>query len=134
MKRVALLAVFAVAACGALGAQAHTLSLSYKAGDSFKYHFHATSKQTAEMQSMSIPITFDMTADETVKVRSVDGAGVADLTITLANLVVKTITSGITNTTSGMQESSAEVRIRPDGTLVSVDGNDITGGGPLAAV
>lgn len=134
MKRLALLAVLALAGCGSLGVQAHTLSLAYKAGDTFKYHFHATSKQTAEMQGMSIPITLDMTADESVKVKSVDSAGVADLAISLGNLSVKTVTGGVTNTTSGMQENTVEVKLRPDGTLVSVDGNEITQGGPLAAV
>jgi hypothetical protein len=134
MKHLALLALLALAACGSLGVQAHTLTLAYKAGDTFKYHFHVTSKQTAQMQAMSIPITLDMTADETVKVKSVDSAGVADLAISLGNLSVKTVTGGVTNTTSGMQENTVEIKIRPDGTLVGVDGNEITQGGPLAAV
>jgi hypothetical protein len=135
MKRVALLAVMlAVAACGSFGVQAHTLSLAYKAGDTYKYKFHATSKQTASMTGMSIPITLDMTANESVSVKSVDAGGVADLSITLSNLSVKTVTGGVTNTTTGVPSSSTDVKVRSDGTVVSVDGKDVTGGNPLSAL
>ncbi|HKW59638.1 MAG TPA: hypothetical protein VJR46_07775 [Candidatus Dormibacteraeota bacterium] len=134
MKRVALLVVFLVAACASLGSQAHTLSLAYKAGDTYKYRFHATSKQTASMSGMSIPITFDMTANETLTVKSVDSSGVADLTISLGDLTVKTVTGGVTNTTTGIPSNSTDVKVRSDGTIVSVDGHDVTGGNPLAAL
>lgn len=135
MKRVALLAVvFAVAACGSFGAQSHTLSLAYKAGDTYKYRFHATSRQTAALTGFSIPITLDMTANESVTVKSVDSSGVADLTVTLGDLSIKTTTAGVTNTTTGMAPESTDVKVRTDGTVVSVDGKDVTGGNPLAAL
>lgn len=135
MKRVALLAlVLAVAACGSFGAQAHTLSLGYKAGDTYKYRFHATSKQTAGMGGMAIPVTLDLTANETASVKSVDSSGVADLTITLSDLAIKTVTAGITNTTTGIPANSTGVKVRADGTVVSVDGKDLTAGNPLAAL
>jgi hypothetical protein len=134
MKWVALLAVLVVTACGPIGAQAHTLSLGFKAGDTYKYRLHATSKQTANMQGMSIPITVDMTANESLAVKSVDSTGVADLTLAISDLTMKTVTGGVTNTTSGMSPESIDVRVKPDGTVVSVDGKDVTGGNPLAAL
>jgi hypothetical protein len=134
MKRFALLGFVLLAACGSLGAQSHTLSLAYKAGDTYKYKFHATSKQTASMSGMSIPITFEMSANETVKVNSVDTSGVADLTISLGDLSVKTVMGGVTNTTTGLPNNSVDVKIRRDGTVASVDGNELAGANPLAAL
>jgi hypothetical protein len=135
MKGVVLLAmVLALAACGSFGVQAHTLSLGYKAGDTYKYKLHATSKQTASLSGMAIPITVDMTANESVNVKSVDSSGVADLTITLSDLSIKTVTAGVTNTTTGVPSNSTDVKVRSDGTVVSVDGKDVTAGNPLNAV
>jgi hypothetical protein len=134
MKWLALLAVLVLAACGSIGAQAHTLSLAYKAGDTYKYKFHATSKQTAGMSGISIPISLDMTAAESVTVKSVDSSSVADLSISLSDFTMKTVTGGVTNTTTGLPMSSIEVKIRPDGTVVSVDGNAITAGNGLESL
>jgi hypothetical protein len=122
------------AACGSFGVQAHTLSLAYKAGDTFNYKFHATSKQDAGMGGMSIPITLDMTARESVSVKSVDSGGVADLSITLSDLSIKTVAGGVTNTTTGVPSSATDVKVRADGTVVSVDGKEATGGNPLSAL
>jgi len=134
MKRVALLAAFLVAACGSFGvAQPHTISLAYKAGDAYKYRFHATSKQIANMTGMSVPIQLDTSANETVTVKSVDSSGTADLTITLSDLTLKSVTGGITNTTTGIPSSSVDVKIKSDGTIVSIDGNSTAAGSPLAA-
>ena len=134
MKRVALLAAFFVAACGSFGvAQPHTLSLAYKAGDTYKYKFHATSKQTANMTGMSVPIQLETSANETVTVKSVDSSGTADLTITLSDLTLKSVTAGITNTTTGMPSNSVDVKIKADGTVLSVDGNSMMAGSPIAA-
>lgn len=132
MKWLALLAVFAVAACGSIGAQAHTLSLGFKAGDTYKYKFHATSKQTASMTGMTMPIEIDTTATETVKVKSVD-AGVADLTITLGDFTLKTVAGGVTNTTTGLPSNSIELKVNSDGTVRSLNGDTMMSGSPLAA-
>jgi len=134
MKRFALLAAFLVAACGSFGvAQPHPLSLAYKAGDTYKYKFHATTKQTANMTGMSVPIQLDTSANETVTVKSVDSSGTADLTITLSDLTLKSVTGGITNTTTGIPSNSVDVKIKADGTVVSIDGSSMTAGSPLAA-
>jgi len=135
MRRVAVLVLFFVAACGSFGAaQPHTLSLAYKAGDTYKYKFHSTSKQTAGTGGMTIPVSVDTSANETVAVKSVDSSGVADLSITLSDFSLKTVAAGVTNTTTGLPANSVEVKIRPDGTLVSVNGNDLMAGSPIAAL
>lgn len=129
-----LLAVCVVAGCGSFGApQAHTLSLGFKAGDSYKYKFHATSKQTVGMSTMSMPVEVDMSATEAVKVNSVDSSGVADLTLTLSDFTLKSVSAGVTNTTTGLPMNTVDVKLRADGTVVGLNGSDMTTGSPLGA-
>src|SRR6266516_6831601 len=117
MKRLALVAVVLLAGCGSFGAPTpHTLSLVYKAGDTYKYKFHATSKQTASISGMTVPIEIDTTAKETVTVKSVDASGVADLSIALSDFSLKTVAGGVTNTTTGLPSSEVDVKIHGDGT------------------
>ena len=136
MKRSVLPAVLllVLAACGSFGAQAHTISLAYKAGDSYVYKFHATSKQVASVGGTSVPIDLETSAKETVTVKSVDSSGTADLAITLSDMTLKTVTAGFTNTTTGMPSNSVDVKVRADGTVVSVDGNSMIGASPFAAL
>jgi hypothetical protein len=134
MRWLALMAVLAVAACGSIGAQAHTLSLGFKAGDAYKYKLHLTSKQTASMTGMSIPITLDIAASESVKVKSVDSSGVADLTLTLSGYTMKETTGGVTNTTTGIPDESLDIEVRADGTLVSINGVNVSGRNMLSAL
>jgi hypothetical protein len=136
VKRLALLAVLVVAGCGSLGApQAHTLSLGFKAGDTYNYKFHATSKQTVGMSTISMPIEVDITATESVKVNSVDSSGVADLTITLGNFTLKSVSGGVTNTTTGnLPTNTIDVKLRADGTIVGLNGNDTMTGSPIGAL
>lgn len=134
MKRLAVLAFFLVAGCGPIGvAQAHVLALGFKAGDTYRYKFHSTSQQTAGIGGTTIPIELDTTANETVKVNSVDSSGVADLTLALSDYTLKTVSAGITNTTTGVNPKSIEIKIRADGTVVSIDGSTVASGSPLAA-
>ena len=130
MKRFALAAflVFVVGACGSFGSsQPHTLSLAFKAADTYKYKFHATSKQTAAMAGMSIPLAIDVTAGETVTVKSVDSAGTADVTISFSGFTTKTSMGGVTNTTTGGSTHSVDVQIRNDGTVVAINGEAMRG-------
>ena len=134
MKRLALLAFFLVSACGTIGTvQAHTISLAFKPGDTYMYKYAATSKQTAGVNGMSVPVDLSTSADEAVTVKSVDSAGVADLTIALSNFSLKTVAAGVTNTTTGTPTSSVGVKVRPDGTVVAVDGSSVTASSPLEA-
>ena len=136
MKRLALIAVsvFVLAGCGAFGAaRAHTLSLAYKAGDTYKYKLHASSKQTVTTSEISFPLNFDISADESIKVKSVDSSGTADLAITLSNLTMKSTMGGVSNTTTGVPAQTINVQVGADGRLVSVEGNQLPGGTPMQA-
>ena len=130
MKRLALLALFAFA-CGAVPAQAQTLSLGYHSGDTYKYSFHSTTKQTMGASGMTVPADIEMSATETVKVKSVDSSGTADLAITLGNFNVKSTTGGVTNTTTGIPETTLDVSVAADGRVLSMDGHQFAGADPF---
>jgi hypothetical protein len=135
MKRLACLAFVLVAGCGSLGtSQPHTLSLAYKPGDTYKYRFHSTTKQTATMTAMAVPVNVDTTADESVTVKGVTASGDAQLAVTLSNLTVKTSMGGITNTTTGTPSTTVDVELAPDGRLVTVAGNQAAASSPLLAI
>src|SRR5947208_7684212 len=92
-------AFFVVAACGSIGGpQAHTISLAYKTGESYKYTLHAVLSYTIGAEGFSIPFNLDLTGKETIAVNSVDSRVTADLTYELTDLTVKTTNHG-TNTT-----------------------------------
>jgi hypothetical protein len=131
MKRLSLLALFAFA-CGALPAQAQTLSLGYHSGDTFKYSFHSTTKQTIVAGGVTLPADIEMTATETVKIKSVDSSGTADLAITLSSFTVKSSTAGVTGPTSaGVPDTTLDVSVAADGRVLSMDGHQFAGADPF---
>jgi hypothetical protein len=123
-----------IAACGsANAAQTQTLLLAFKATDTYKYALHSTTKETVVMGVMTIPVSADISGDETVTVKSVDASGTADLSVTLANLTIKTVTgSGVTNTTT-LPSQTSEVKIASDGRPMSSNGTPISTGNAFAA-
>jgi hypothetical protein len=134
VKRLALLALLAVAGCGSFTAgQPHTLSLAYRAGDTYRYRFHSSTKQTIKWSGQTLPSDIDITANEAVKVNSVDAFGTADVTITFSEYTLKSVAGGVTNTTSGLPANTTEIKIAADGTVVSVDGSQASAADPLAA-
>jgi hypothetical protein len=130
MKRLILVALFAFG-CGAVPAQAQTLSLGYHSGDTFKYSFHSTTKQTMGASGMTVPADIEMTATETVKVKSVDSSGTADLAIALSSFNVKSTTAGVTNTTTGIPDTTLSVSVAADGRVLSMDGHQFAGADPF---
>ena len=92
IRRIALLGFFLIAACGSVGVgnQAHAITLAYKAGDTYKYQFHAALDYTVGIQSMTIPVKVDLSANEKLTVKSVDSSGTADLTADLSNMKITT--------------------------------------------
>jgi hypothetical protein len=129
MRRLALLAFLLVAACGSIGAaQAHTLALAYKTGDTYKYNLHAVFKYTIGAEGMSVPLDMDITAAEKMTVKSVDSSGTADVTASVSNLTMKMTMSGTTNTTTTTTSADVEMKIAPDGRIVSVNGNALGSG------
>lgn len=136
MKRLGLLAILLLAACGSFGAQAHTVSLAYKAGDTYKYALHIVMKYTIAASGMSIPFNLDMSAKEAVAVKSVASDGTADLAITVTDISVKASANGTTNTTTTTTPQSLEMKIAKDGRIVSINGTafDSTSFGGVAGV
>ena len=124
MRRLALLVLFFVAACGSIGAQAQTVSLAYKAGDTYKYGFHAVLKYTIAASGMSIPLDMDLSAKETVTVKSVDSDGTADMSVSISNLSMKMSLNGTTNTTTTPNTAATiDMKVAKDGRVVSVNGS-----------
>jgi hypothetical protein len=132
VRRLVLIAFLAIS-CGAVPAQARTLSLAFHSGDTYRYSFHSTTKQTIVAGGMTLPTDIELTAAETVKVNSVDSSGVADLTLTVSNFAIKGTTGGVTNTTSGMPAMTTDVKVAADGRIVSMDGNQLAAGNPFLA-
>lgn len=132
MRRLALVALLTLA-CGALPAHAQTLSLAYKTGDTFKYAYHSTTRQTINTAGVTIPTNLDISTAESVTVKSVDSSGTADLSIALTNFTIKSTTSGVTNTTTGLAPSTIDVTVAADGRIVGIDGNPYAGTNPFLA-
>lgn len=130
MKRLTVLAPFAFA-CGAVPAQAQTLSLGYHSGGAYKYSFHSTTKQTLGTSGMTVPAGIEISATETVKVKSVDSSGTAELGITLGNFNVKSTTAGVTNITTGVPDTTLDVSVAADGRVLNMDGNQFAGANPF---
>lgn len=125
MKKLAVAGMFLVAACGSANTvSAHTISLAYKAGDSYKYSVHLVFNYTVGIQSvgMTVPLDIDLSAKETIKVNSVDSSGVADVTITMTDLTTKTSVNGTTTTTT-TASSTLNLKIGADGRVISVNGS-----------
>jgi hypothetical protein len=130
MKRLILVVLFA-SACGAVPAHAQALSLGYHSGDTFKYSFHSTTKQTLATSGMTVPADIETSATETVKVNSVDSSGTADLAITLGNYNVKSATAGVTNTTTGIPDTTLDVTVAADGRVLSMNGHQFASADPF---
>lgn len=126
VRRLALVALFAVA-CGAVPAHAQSLALAYRSGDTYKYTLHLTANQAVDAGATTVPLTFDLTAGETVTVKSVDSGGNADLSIGLTNLTIKSSANGVTNTTTGMPSPTIDIKIAADGRILSVNGSSLGG-------
>lgn len=128
MKRIALVGFFLIAACGSatIGNQAHAITLSYKAGDTYKYQFHAVVDDTFAIQTMTIPVKADVSATEKITVKSVDSSGTADLSVNLSNLKVTTTSNGTTNTTTNNESENIEMKVASDGRVISLNGSALT--------
>ncbi len=123
MKRLALLGVLLVAACGSIGVQAQSISLAYKAGDTYKDGFHLVMKYTIGASGMSIPLNIDLSAKETVTVKSVDSSGTADMSVDISEISVKTSMNGTDNTTTTKTGATIEMKVAKDGQVLSVNGS-----------
>lgn len=123
MKRAALLASFLIASCGTFGAQAQSISLAYKTGDTARYSFHLVMKYTIAASGMSIPLDMDLGAKEAVTVKSVDSSGTADLSVDISNVTIKMSMSGTTNTTTTKTGGTLDMKVAKDGRVLSINGD-----------
>lgn len=123
MKRLTFLVLFLVAACGSIGAQAQAISLAYKAGDTSKYALHMVLKYTVAASGMSIPLNLDISAKETMTVKSVDADGTADISVVISDVSMKMTMNGTTNTTTTTTTNTVEIKIAKDGRVISVNGS-----------
>jgi hypothetical protein len=121
MRRLALVALFVVA-CGATPAHAQALALGYHKGDVHKFSFHSTATEKINTGAIAVPVDVEFSALETVTVQSVDSNNVADLSITLSNVAIKTKSNGTTNTTTGPTMPAMDLKIGADGRLISING------------
>ncbi len=131
MRRLAMVALLTVA-CGSATVQAQTLSLTYKTGDKYAYSIHVTGKENMTYGSTAVPVNLDMTARETLTVRSVDSSGVADITLTTSTVTMTMSANGVKNTTTGVTTSPVEMKVAADGRILSVNGTSV--GGSLATL
>ena len=120
MRKLLLVAVLAVA-CGAATVQAQTLALAYNKGDVQKYTFHSTAKETINTGRTDVPVNIEMSAKETVTVKSVDAAGVADVSVAMTDVALKTETNGTSNSTT-ITVPAQEIKIAADGRILGVNG------------
>src|SRR5439155_1608646 len=61
MRRLAALLFLVVSGCGSIGSvQAHSISLAYKAGDTYKYTLHAVLDYTIGAEGVSVPFNLDL--------------------------------------------------------------------------
>ncbi len=119
MRRLAVVAILLVTSCGSFLAQAHTISLAFKTGDTYKYALHVVLDYTVGAQGLSIPLQLELTAKDTVTVKSVDAGGTADVAVALSDITVKSTINGTTSSTVAKNET-VELKVSPDG-RVTVD-------------
>jgi hypothetical protein len=128
VRRLALVALVALA-CGPISAHAQTLSLTYHSGDVSKYKVHVVVNESIDAGVTTLPIKIDISALETVTVKSVDSSGTADLLLALSNLSVAASVNGVTNRTNGGTFPPVDVKVGADGRVLSTDSTAFGGGG-----
>jgi hypothetical protein len=131
MRRVswgAAIAVFGVllAGCGPRVAQAQALSLTYSSGDRYQYKLHMTSDSAINFGGMPATFKTDLSAIETVTVKSVDASGNADVGVALTQVTMKSVGGDAQNpsstTTTISHFPDITLKVGPDGRILSVNG------------
>jgi hypothetical protein len=108
-------------------AHATLLSVTFKQGSSYRYHYHLTVNGSTNIgQGTDQPLKIDSSSDVTWRVTSVDAAGNTAIDVTVDNLKT-TVTSSVppgatattttTTTTSGPQHGT--ITVAPNGEIMS---------------
>jgi hypothetical protein len=132
MRRLTVLVALFAIACGATQAQAQTLSLAYSKGATYTYKAHMTLDETVDLGAVKEPVTVDMKATETETVQSVDSSGVADISIKLSGVTVKTTVAGQVATTTTTVPTE-DIKVGSDGRVLGINGLAFSGGSPFGA-
>lgn len=133
MKRFIALAALLVVACGVATVHAQTLKLAYRQGDTHSFATHLVVNESIDVGGVAEPLGVDITATETEAIRSVDGSGLADATLTFSDVSGKVSAGGQTTTVSRTL-APIEMRIAPDGRALSMNGVSFTGGSPFSSL
>jgi hypothetical protein len=139
MRRLVVVAVLLVA-CGILPAHAQTLSLAFKQGDTDKYSLQFNGTFSVNAGAIAQDVKFDAKAKETVAITSVESDGTADVTVTLADLTITTTgksPDGSTSTTTTTQTNAIppqQLRVAPDGRILSINGESISSESPFGVL
>lgn len=130
---VLLLAVLALS-CGKVNAaQPRMLLLAFKAGATYKYRFDSSRTHTLTTTATSLTNTTEISADESITVKSVDSSGNADLALTITNYAIKTVAGGVTSTTTLPSLDTSDVQVASDGRVITWDGSNTGANDPLLA-
>jgi len=139
MRRLAVVAVFLVA-CGILPAHAQTIALAFKKGDTYKYGLHLTASFNIQMGTVSQDVKIDAKAKESVAVTSVESDGTADISLTVSDMTITTTgksPDGQTSTTTTTNSSAIppqQIKVAPDGRILSVNGESISAQSPFGVL
>ena len=132
VKRLMVFVALLSIACGAPQVHAQGLSLSYTKGAIYMYKAHMTLDETIDLGAVKEPVTVDMTATETETVQSVDSTGIADISIKLTDVTVKTTVAGQVATTTTTVPTE-DIKVGSDGRVLGINGLAFSGGSPFGA-
>lgn len=136
MRRLVVLVLLAVLvlSCGKVNApQPHMLLLAFKTGATYKYRFASTWTHTLTTSATSLTNTTEISADESVTVKSIDSSGNADLALTITNYAIKTVAGGVTSTTTLASLDPSDLQVASDGRVITWDGSNSGASNPLLA-
>lgn len=130
MRRTAV-AVLLVVSC-TFHSDTHLLSLTFSKDQQSRYSFHLLSSQTVDTHGVSQTSSVDIRAIATQTVVSVGPGGIADVTLTLSNVHMKTTAEG--QTSEADLDASfpfQEVSLAPDARQLTIDRVGIAATSPL---
>jgi hypothetical protein len=121
VRRLALVAVVIVSCAPsptqtATPAAGQTLKLVFHAGAVYRFSLHSIQSLATGTDPAS---QFEFTAQETATVQSVDATGTADIDVSLSNVVAL---SGAVGGQTDTSRPAFDVKIAPDGRILSMDG------------
>lgn len=109
------------------------LLLAFKTGATYRYKFDSRTSHTITTSATTMTTNTEISADESVTVKSVDSSGTADLSLAITNYTIKTVTGDVTSTTTLGSLDPSDVQVAADGHLVTWDGSSTGAGNPLLA-